>query len=456
MELSNKEFEEFLKQQVDTYKMYPSEEVWHNVSQHLRSKQKLTIATILTLFILAILLSVVPQNEKRITDKLPTYPITFSTTTTSADIFSTKLVDNSNTVSIITNKANGSKDRQIALFGNGMATPNNTITKSNKIPSGNNQSTNNDNLQPLGNSANGSFSYNTNESSIAPEDAVTIPEAELLITSVEKQNVHLATPIATPVPQPIAGNNFALPTTSTSSEKTVKSRWQYYFVPSISYRTLADERNYDAPTVIPNAPAAPGSLEKAILHKPALGLEIGASKIMPLSRSFEFKIGAQINFNQYDIKATESRPEIATIALSNGSTQINNVTSLRNAEGSSPRWVNNNNLQISIPVGLNVIVAGTNRVQIGFSATAQPTYLIKNKMLLLSTDLKNYTEAPGLIRKFNVNGGLETFVAFSSKKLKVQIGPQIRYQLLSSYNKKYPFKENLFDYGFKVGFSKPF
>jgi hypothetical protein len=34
------------------------------------------------------------------------------------------------------------------------------------------------------------------------------------------------------------------------------------------------------------------------------------------------------------------------------------------------------------------------------------------------------------------------------------MGPQMRYQLLSSYKEDYPIREHLVDYGFKIGIQK--
>jgi hypothetical protein len=34
------------------------------------------------------------------------------------------------------------------------------------------------------------------------------------------------------------------------------------------------------------------------------------------------------------------------------------------------------------------------------------------------------------------------------------LGPQVRYQVLSSYKDKYPIREYLIDYGFKLGIQK--
>jgi hypothetical protein len=78
---------------------------------------------------------------------------------------------------------------------------------------------------------------------------------------------------------------------------------------------------------------------------------------------------------------------------------------------------------------------------------------VGERAYLISSDYKNYTEVPWLTRKWNVATNLETFVSYSTGKMQWQVGPQVRYQLLSSFNSKYPVKENLFDFGLKVGVS---
>jgi hypothetical protein len=57
------------------------------------------------------------------------------------------------------------------------------------------------------------------------------------------------------------------------------------------------------------------------------------------------------------------------------------------------------------------------------------------------------------MRKWNVNTSFETFVAYSTGKMNWQVGPQVRYQLLSSFVTEYPVKEHLFDFGLKIGVS---
>jgi hypothetical protein len=78
---------------------------------------------------------------------------------------------------------------------------------------------------------------------------------------------------------------------------------------------------------------------------------------------------------------------------------------------------------------------------------------VGDRAYIISSDYKNYSLVPSLTRKWNVATSFETFVGYSTGKLKWQVGPQVRYQLLSSFVDEYPVKENLFDFGLKVGIS---
>lgn len=88
------------------------------------------------------------------------------------------------------------------------------------------------------------------------------------------------------------------------------------------------------------------------------------------------------------------------------------------------------------------------------SSTLQPTYLIAGTGYMLTNDYKNYIKAPEFLKSFNINYGFETFVRVKSKNSEFQLGPQLRYQLLSNAKESYPIKEHLIDYGIKFGFIK--
>ncbi|HEX2535584.1 MAG TPA: hypothetical protein VHK69_17700, partial [Chitinophagaceae bacterium] len=96
---------------------------------------------------------------------------------------------------------------------------------------------------------------------------------------------------------------------------------------------------------------------------------------------------------------------------------------------------------------------GDDKVQFGVATSVQPTYVLGDRAYVISSDYKHYAEVPWLIRRWNLNTNLETYVAYSTGKVQWQVGPQVRYQVLSSFVQKYPVKENLFDFGLKVGVS---
>jgi hypothetical protein len=207
-----------------------------------------------------------------------------------------------------------------------------------------------------------------------------------------------------------------------------------------------------------NAPfsyAALYDVNSAVTHKPDIGLEIGFTSKYSLASNFRVIAGLQFNVNRYDIKAFNYQNELTTIALRTnaGIDSVHATSSHRNFSGYKSDWLQNFYFEISAPVGLEIDLAGDDKVQFGVAGTIQPTYILGDRAYLLSTDYKNYAEVPWLIRRWNVSTALETFVSYSTGKLKWQVGPQVRYQLLSSFVKQYPVKENLFDFGLKVGVS---
>jgi hypothetical protein len=125
----------------------------------------------------------------------------------------------------------------------------------------------------------------------------------------------------------------------------------------------------------------------------------------------------------------------------------------RNFNGGQDEWLKNFYFQASVPIGAEVKLHGNDKMYIGAASTIQPTYVLGERAYLITSDYKNYAQVPWLMRRWNVNTNLEAFVAYSTGKLKWQVGPQVRYQLLSSFVNKYPVKENLFDFGLKVGIS---
>jgi len=238
--------------------------------------------------------------------------------------------------------------------------------------------------------------------------------------------------------------------------KAKKLSWQVFFTPTVSYRKLSENKTYQQSVPQVNAPLSYlYDVNSMVTHKPDFGFEMGFTAKYPVSKDVKLRAGLQFNVNRYEIKAFSSPTQLATIRLNerNGTGQVNTATNYNNFSGYKTNWLENFYFQVSAPVGIEVKLRGDDKMQFGVASTLQPTYVLGDRAYLISSDYKNYAEVPWLIRRWNLNTSLETFVAYSTGHLKWQVGPQVRYQLLSSFVKKYPVKENLFDFGLKVGVS---
>lgn len=266
--------------------------------------------------------------------------------------------------------------------------------------------------------------------------------------------------------KPAAKENDVLPLSIESVTNAYKSRGkikrfetQLYITPTISYRKLTENKSYlrslDPATIPGNYPGLHSSVNNYVTHKPDVGFEVGFGVKYAVSNNLKIRSGLQFNVNRYDVKAFSSSVSVATIALNNGSRvdSLNTLSTYSNLYGYKSNWLQNLSFQLSVPVGVEYLFKGSEKVRFGLATTVQPTYVIGDRAYLITTDYKNYTEVPWLIRRWNVNTSLETFVTIEGAKTRWQVGPQVRYQLLSSFVSKYPVKENLFDFGLKLGVS---
>jgi hypothetical protein len=247
-------------------------------------------------------------------------------------------------------------------------------------------------------------------------------------------------------------------TTAKKISKEIK--WQVYGGPSVGYRRLEGQatRNiyqYAVYSLSTNAVFA-RDVKDVVNHRPAMGFELGTAMIYPLSKRLSIRTGIQANYNQYQIKAFSSIPEIATYAVNNSSsgTPLSAISMYRNNEGLSPATIQNEHYMLSLPVGFDYRVSGNEKLNFSIGSSIQPTYVFANYSYLLSSNLQNYAKEPSLNRNWNINGAVEASVNFEHKGYRWSIAPQFRYQLLSSFKDKYPVKENLMDMGIKVGIIK--
>ena len=247
-----------------------------------------------------------------------------------------------------------------------------------------------------------------------------------------------------------------------SRPKLKRLSWQIAISPTINYRNLTGNKNTSLASEVKNIPInfnIEGDADKLVNHKPAIGIEVGSMLLYKVNKNLTFKSGLQFNYSRYNIQAYSSNiTDRATITLTNfygtNADSITTFTRLRNFGGNAVKDLKNDYYQLSVPVGIELLVLGRGRLQLSVAGTIQPTYLINRDKYLITSDYKNYTHQPSLVRRFNVNTGAEAFISYKAAGFKFQLGPQLRYQLLSSYDDKYPVKEFLTEYGIKFGISK--
>ena len=433
----NNEFERFLKENADQYRMYPSAKVWNGIYNGLHTRRKWFGLGIILLLLTGSLVTVLVTRSPKETGLSTNRPVSNEK----------RLAPHSQ----ITAPGKRLGENKFPINSWLAATAENRQVISNNIfygTPGNDLAVDENNLY-------------FNEPATNPEPlAINITDE---LTDQDFVNNTHSQKISAYPRKFTASNPFDWTIESVlNSFRTPKHNrfaLQFNFTPTISYRKLSSNkaflRSASQQANVPTSFAALYDVNSAVTHKPDIGLEIGFAAKYSLASNFRVKAGLQFNVNRYDIKAFNYPSELTTIALRTnaGVDSVYAPSSHRNFSGYKSDWLQNFYFEISLPVGLEMDIAGDDRVQFGVAGTIQPTYILGDRAYLLSTDYKNYAEVPWLIRRWNLSTGLETFVSYSTGKMKWQVGPQIRYQLLSSFVEKYPVKENLFDFGLKVGIS---
>lgn len=478
---NNNDFERFLKENADQYRMFPSENVWKGIHNNLHTRRRwhgigLALLLLTTGTVSFLMLTHSNKKTELITATRPAKVKKQAPAPVAAVITPLKPV----VKTPIASPGNQQKN----YF---MATDDWEYTS---ISNRNNQvTTGADRLAESGSLRNNNATAITNPVNHLPRNPGSIiartnrPEPELINNSSASANgiLNLVSNsdllVTTEGPAenstdktetfvPVQRDEYPLTiesviNTYSATKRKRKAQWQLFITPNVTYRKLNENKqfissarsNMSSPVSSTNI----ADLNNLVLHRPDIGLQLGVSVALPLSRKLSFLTGLQFNVSKYDIRAYSFTSEIATIALSNdygGTSTMSTVSNYRvvGLNGANKaNWLRNFYYSASMPVGLQYKFLKVGNTYAGISATTQPTYVLGNRAWVVSTDYKNYVEVPSLTRRWNVNAAMEAFAGFNVGKSAWRIGPQVRYQTMSSYKKQYPVKEHLFDYGLKLG-----
>lgn len=467
---NNRDFERFVKQNADQYRMFPSERVWKNVHQALHSRRRwygIGLALLLITTAVVTLVMLTPGSNDEI--------IASASVKTTPSIEPTSLQKPADATTTSPVKTPQSKSPFVTApedLKQGFSIVNISGLVDNKtIPAGTEETQRNEtepafDLAPIAalNNKGGLIQTQNKfaDNNRKPVSAAVIPETV----------IHASGALIAKADKP-AGLNTAstkrsddvkdtkLPLIPERNAKSVtklsrkKLSWQLYLTPTVSYRKLEENTAFiSAARYNSIVNGTGGALYTAdvntmVNHKPDLGFQLGLRTAYPVSKWFSITGGFQLSVSKYDIKAYDHPAEVTTIALTDRN--VSAVSSLRNTNGYKENWLRNFYFSASVPLGMELKLSDGDKKYFGVAGTLQPTYVLDNRAYLISADYKNYAEVPSLTRRWNMNTSFEIFSAHTTGKLKWRVGPQVRYQTMSSFVKNYPIKEHLFDFGLKLG-----
>lgn len=476
---SNRDFEQLVKQNADEYRMFPSEKVWSGINNSLHTRRRwtgfgLAFLLLLTGGAVSWVMTMYPADKKA----QDFASVTPSNSGTDANL----VTEESSIITSSPEKKETRKLHGILPFSNepeqtSVANEEQAISvATDAVPYELRKTTI---AEPISSPAIPAHNELADriEKNIAPMHPVRVKHADPASTAlvINPETETLASPAVTTItlketPAAIITNAHPAAGVSeppltiesvTNSYRRERERklisWQLFITPTISYRKLGTNKAFNnaAGTGYPFSPALT-DVNQAVTHRPDIGLQVGFMGRYPLTNSLKLRAGLQLNVNRYDIKAFSYSGEMATIGLNGvrpGGSSVSAYTRYRNYSGYKADWLKNFYYSVSLPIGAELKVLGNDRRSFGIAGTVQPTYVITDGAYLISTDYKNYAKVPWLTRNFNMSTGFEAFINYTSGKTRWQVGPQVRYQLLSSFENKYPVKENLFDFGVKIGVS---
>ena len=456
----NREFEQYIKENADQYRMFPSEKVWKGINSTLHTRRRwYGIGLSLLLLI----------TGSAVTWVMMSYPVARNQPVTSIKATQSPLQEKTPTPAESTPET----VNKVSPFNNKLASVKAAPEESAIVG-------------PLALPAILSADIRSNLLTISPADQPAISHVDRMQLQELQKNVPAATVTGNPFYQSVASAD-EIPVSSGAAEERItmassdrpnvkhevnyplsiesvtnayipqkmarRVSWQFFVTPTVSYRKLDENKSFNNSGGAGFPFASLNDVNKAVTHKPDMGLQIGLSARYPVTRNLKIRGGLQFNLNRYDVKAYAYNPEVATIQLNgtNGNSSVSTWTEYRTYSGYKSDWLKNFYFSVSAPIGAELNLIGNKKTSFGIAGTVQPTYIIKDRAYLISSDYKNYAKVPWLIRHVNLNTGFEAFVNYTSGKTHWQVGPQVRYQVLSSFHNKYPVKENLFDFGMKIG-----
>jgi hypothetical protein len=512
------EFEQLLKEKADQFSMYPSKRVWHSIYNNLHPSRRWPSVVISLFFISSLMLiGYLNTSENSITRQINSSSSLIKTTP--EEINTSQKISNktqvlaylktkqqaemqyNNTIAdVITNEPDFYtytvvKSNRPAYLNTGTAssdvkltteTPetNNTgedivqtvstYIKSNQIfadiavfnkknKTSTAKSTDNNNIENL------LSKDNTDELKLPAADDVTTlknpaaNKAKTSLTKLTEPKANTDTKInedksAITNEEKAWMENYAFQNKPSAKKWKGRLGYQFYVTPAVNYRKLTTKVKGSV------TPFANGDINNSISQKPGFGFEAGLGLNYAVAKRLQVKAGLQFNYTNYDISADQaSHPITTTILLNDPATgysysaaRTSTTSNSFNTTAVRPVTLHNRTYQVSVPIGFGYKLSSKDNVEWFAGASVQPSYYFGGKAHLISTDLKSYVSDPSSISSWNLNLGFETYMNFKLGTYNLQVGPQVRYQVNSTYKKDVALIEKPYAIGLKFGLTKGF
>ncbi len=436
-------FERMLKDKADEYRMYPSQQSWENIQKRIRPKNNLFNFKSIGLSAALLLGFAISISDEQ-------------TTKETNSSFVTNFIDDQELPAATTQaQKNTAKVIPItaAIRVNQISQEFPETITADAIETTANESVVQPFETPALTSAAEEEMPSLTKTTVTIESSSLKPSAPALTNTVAEKTSGIQSNESSISVEPIPvednlSDNLDLPVITAPK---LRRQLQFYIASSASYRVLYNDNKITFGNILQQDP------EKVAKHSPSLGVEFGTAVLLPISKNINFRTGIQLNYTRYNVELFRSSPQIATVILNNNNGVIQRVTSLSSQNNNGlfkSDEVANETYQLSIPIGLELRLAGKRKLQWNLATNIQPTYLLSASGYLLTSNFEKYIKAPDLLSNLNLNTAIETFLRWNVKDIQLQAGPQLRYQLFSNSQEGYPIKEHLVDYGFRIGIVK--
>jgi hypothetical protein len=488
-------FEQFLKETADEFRMYPSKRVWNSLYNNLHPGRKWPSLAVCIFLVSSIIFIGLTNKEEvsgnKLAAKSNSIPGKYAIASLPVAIPGTNVITST---SLSDQLNSGSANNQGSPINTVQQQPQTTINIPAQQVRQVNESLANKANRRTRMSTNGVQSIDVIASSLTtdenntfasltasnvsidriPEDASLDANEDFIANSIASKDIKLNKVNSLTIPSDKTNTekewieDFAFHNKPTSKWKS-RLAYQLYATPSVGFRSLTKNTHVATPpsasSLLSSAQSNGMAASNELKHRPGINLEAGGSLIYSFTKFMRLKAGLQLNYTNYRIHAYQmNHPTSTSLLFTNTSTGtpeiITRSSYLSNTlvgEDITNKKLNSNTYQVSIPVGADFKIAGKDNIQWFAGATIQPSFVVGGNGYLISTDTKNYVYDASVLRKWNINAGIETFVSYKlNNGMIINAGPQLRYQLLSTYDKNYSYDEKLYNIGVKMGITRNF